>query len=317
MVRTGKEEHRLQMEKKIDAILKNAPAEVEDFYNHIYSSKSYNTHYRYINIIIGFLEYIKKKPEDVTMADVERYLRRKSGRGEERKSGSYLVQVYSALKAFFEYMVDCGRIDRSPMERVKRPKPKPADQVERTFLTPDEVNRCFDVVRKSNDKFAKRNLAMLVVYFATGIRNSALTEINVDNIDLKNNVIYVVDKGNKARECSVSPEAMAIIKDWIDERATYNLDTKALFISSWNRRITTQGASNVIHYVSDQIGHKISPHGARRSFCSNAKASGIPLEVVSKMMNHSSTKVTSDCYVLGQDEVIKSATIKGTSYINF
>lgn len=317
MVRTGKEEHRLQMEQKIEEILKAAPIEVEDFYNHIYSSKSYNTHYRYINAVISFLEDVKKTPEEVTMADVERYLRRKAGRGEDRKSGSYMVQVYSALKAFFEYMVDCGRIDRSPMERVKRPKPKPADQVERTYLTPDEVNKCFDIVRKSDDKFAKRNLAMLVVYFATGIRNSALTEINIENIDLINNVIYVVDKGNKARECVISPDAMAIIKDWIDERSKKNLNTNALFVSSWNRRISPQGASDVIRSVSEQIGHKISPHGARRSFCSNAKASGLPLEVVSKMMNHSSTKVTSDCYILGQDEVIKSATIKGTSYIHF
>ena len=314
---TGRDENREAVEKKIQEMLVGRPDSISGFYNSIYTSSSFNTQYRYIEYVINFLETIEKDPEVVTMDDVNMYLNRLSrgGNGKKKKSGSYLVAIYSALKKYYTYMVKSGRISKSPLDNVERPKPKPADQVERTFLDPNEVNECISQIKKQGGYYEKRNLAMMVVYFATGIRNSALTNINVENVNVEENFIYIIDKGDKARKCYLNKENMKVIKDWIDEREQRNPKTSALFINKNGKRITTAGSSYVVQSVTEKIGHKITPHKARASFCTNTYNSGVPLDVVSKLMNHSSTGITSKCYVLGQEEKEKKSVIKATSYI--
>ena len=314
---TGRSEAQEALEKKIEEMLEGQPDSISGFYDSMYTSSSINTQYRYIEYVINFLKEVGKDPEEVTMDDVNRYLNRlaRGGNGKPKKSGSYLVAIFSGLKKYYSYMVKSGRMERSPIDNVERPKPKPADQVERTFLNPEEVNKCFNLIRKEGGYYEKRNLAMMIVYFATGIRNSALININIDNVDVDESFIYVIDKGDKARRCYLSKENMDIIKDWIDERATRNPKTRALFINKSGKRITTQGTSYVVKSITEKIGHKISPHKARASFCTNTYNAGVPLDVVSKLMNHASTSVTSRCYVLGQEEKEKNNVLKATSYI--
>lgn len=314
---TGRAEKQQETEKKIEEMLKGQPDSVSGFYDSIYTSSSFNTQYRYVEYVINFLSSVDKAPEEVTMDDVNRYLNRLSrgSDGNPKKSGSYLVSIYSALKKYYSYMVKSGRMERNPLDNVDRPKPKPADQVKRTFLNPEEVNKCFAKIKEEGGYYKKRNLAMMVVYFATGIRNSALTNINVDNVNLDESFIYVIDKGDKARKCYLSKDNMDVIRDWIEERKERNANTDALFINKSGKRITTAGASYVVKSVTDKIGHKISPHKARASFCTNTYNSGVPLDIVSKLMNHASTSVTSRCYVLGQEEKEKNNVLKATSYI--
>lgn len=314
---TGREENQQNVEKKIEKMLIGKPESVSGFYNSIYTSSSFNTQYRYVEYIINFLKSVNKAPEEVTMDDVNIYLNQlaRGGDGKQKKSGSYLVAVYSGLKKYYTYMVKSGRVEKNPVDNVERPKPKPSDQIERTFLDPNEVNKCFSEIKGIGGYYEKRNLAMMIVYFATGIRNSALTNINVDNVNIEEGFIYVIDKGDKARKCYLSKENMSVIKDWIDERSTRVVKSKALFINKCGDRITTQGASYVVKSITSKIGHKISPHKARASFCTNTYNSGVALDVVSKLMNHASTSVTSRCYVLGQEEKEKNNVIKATSYI--
>lgn len=313
---TGREETREIVESKIIEMLQGKPDSISGFYNSIYTSSSFNTQYRYVEYIINFLEAVDKAPEEVTMDDINGYLNRLSrGNGGQKKSGSYLVAIYSALKKYYSYMVKSGRIDKSPVENVERPKPKPADQIQRTYLKPEEVNECMRKIKEEGGYYQKRNLAMMVIYFATGIRNSALVDINVDNVNIDEGFIYVIDKGDKARKCYLSEDNMNVIKDWIKERNERNPKTKALFINKCGKRITTQGTSYVVKSVSSKIGHKISPHKARASFCTNTYNAGVPLDVVSKLMNHASTGITSRCYVLGQEEKEKNNVLKATSYI--
>lgn len=317
IVITGRGEEQETIEEKIQKMLEGQPESISGFYDSIYTSSSFNTQYRYVEYIINFLKAVKKKPEDVTMDDVNKYLNRlaRGGNGKPKKSGSYLVAIYSGLKKYYTYMVKSGRIETSPIENVTRPKPKPSDQVQRTFLNPEEVNGCFNKIKEEGGYYQKRNLAMMVIYFATGIRNSALININVDNVNEKENFIYVIDKGDKARKCYLSKENMRVVSDWIKERAKRNPQSPALFINKSGKRITAQGASYVVKSVSTKIGHKITPHKARASFCTNTYNSGVPLDVVSKLMNHASTTVTSNCYVLGQEERQKKSVLKATSYI--
>ena len=318
---TGKEEHRIKSVESVMSLLEDKTDYISGFYYYLRSSgktKSYRTHINYVYYVLAFLNYADKEPDEVTFDDVICYT---SGAAFTTEvSGSYLVAVYSALKKFFTYMERTKRITENPMDGVERPAPKKPELVQRTYLTTDEIKKCFDIVSDENSIYMERDKAILMLFFTTGIRNTCLTEINVDNVDFENNCVYVVDKGTKPKTCYLSTDRMKVLEDWIERRKVLlgsKTDPKALFINNRGVRIDAQGARRIVKRITKQIGHEITPHKARASFCTNARKSGIPIDIVSKLMNHSSVKVTMDCYIQGQDEEVKDASIKASDYLSF
>ena len=322
VAKTGKEEHMIKGLEKMKRTLSNQPDYISGYYYNMRNSSktaSYKTHEVYVNHVIKFLNDINKDIDKIRMDDINRYLSDLSIKPNgSLASGSYLVAVYSALKKFFKYLVDSERIEKDPMNGIERPAPKKAEMVERTYLTKAEIRKLFKVV-DGEDIWTKRNRAILVILFFTGIRNTALTEINIQNVDFDNNCIYVIDKGMKPKPCYLDDGKMEIIKDWVNVRnRIITSNTDALFISSrGHKRITQETSRYVINQASEAIGHKISPHKARASFATNALNSGLSLYEVSKLMNHSSTQVTAACYIQGQDERIKEANLKAISFMKF
>ena len=319
-VKTGKEESMMKAIEKIKKKLENSPDYVIGYYYNMRNSgrtESYRTHEEYIKYVINFLNKIDKNIEDIKMDDINRYLSDLSVKPDgSLASGSYLVAVYSALKKFFKYLVDSERIIKNPMNGIERPAPKKAEMVERTYLTQKEIKKLFKEI-KGNDIWAKRDRAILVMLFFTGIRCTALREINIKNVDFENNCVYVVDKGMKAKPCHLSEDKMNIIKEWVDVRNEIDCETDALFISNYKQRISRKVVVNVIGKASEKIGHKISPHKARASLATNALNNGISLYDVSQILGHSSTQVTASCYIQGQDEKIKEASLKASNFMKF
>lgn len=318
---TGREEHKAKAIEAALALCEGRPDYVEGFYYFIKSSgrtKSYKTHSAYLYYVVTFLDYVDKDPSEITFDDITSYI--SGGAFGEDVSGSYLVAVYSALKKFFAYMVRTKRIKENPMEGVERPAPKKPELVQRTYLTPDEIKKCFDVVNDENSVYRERDRAILMLFFTTGIRNTCLTEINVDNVDFENHCVYVIDKGTKPKTCYLSEDRMQVLSEWIERRKVIlgsRPDPKALFINNRGKRVDSISTSRIVKRVTKQIGHEISPHKARASFCTNARKSGIPIDIVSKLMNHSSVKVTMDCYIQDQEEEVKDASLKAADYLNF
>ena len=321
VAKTGKEEHMIKAMDRMKRVLSNQPDYISGYYYNMRNSSktaSYKTHEVYVNHVIKFLRDINKDIDKIRMDDINRYLSDLSVKPDgSLASGSYLVAVYSALKKFFKYLVDSERIEKNPMNGIERPAPKKAEMVERTYLTKAEIKKLFKTV-KGEDPWTKRDRAILVMLFFTGIRNTALTEINIQNVDIENNCIYVIDKGMKPKPCYLDDDKMEIIKDWINVRnRIITSDTDALFISRRMTRIFQGTTKYIIKQASKKIGHEISPHKARASFATNALNSGLSLYEVSKLMNHSSTQVTAACYIQGQDEKIKEANLKAISFMKF
>ena len=321
-IQTGKAEHKAESVKRVRELLDGKPDYVTGFYYYMVNSgktASYRTHEAYLKYIISFLDDINKDILKINMDDISMYLASKTYKDDGTEtSGSYRVAVYSALKKFFYYLNVSGKIKCSPMENIERPKPKAASLVERTYLKPEEIQECFAYVKTRGGIWEKRNKAMLVMYFATGIRNTCLTEINVGNVDFEHGCVYVIDKGTKPNTIYLDEDKMNVLKEWINDRSekmSGRTHTDALFINKEYKRIEPGGASWVIKQITKNIGHKISPHKARASFLTNAYNAGVPLDIVSKLANHSSTKVTSDCYIQGQDERIKEAGLQATKYL--
>ena len=105
----------------------------------------------------------------------------------------------------------------------------------------------------------------MLIFMTTGVRKTALEEINIEDIDLDNNILYVTDKGHKRHEYYLNDKTIAAIKDWINDR--YYLignDNGALFISRDNKRMCGNSIAKLVNkYAYEALGYHISPHKLR------------------------------------------------------
>lgn len=326
---TGRGEHEAKTEREIEQMLNGEPEVVTDFYlwmKHSSHTKSFRTQYAYVYEVIRFLDYVGKSYDQIAPRDIIRYIDHESKRGKRdadgKASGSYLVQIYSAIKKFYLALIAMQMIDKNdnPIDGVERPAPKKSDEVVRKFLTKEEVAQCFEVVAKEKSFFRERDTAILTILFCTGIRNSALTEINIDNIDFSDNSIWVVDKGDKSRQCWITAKQMDAVRTWCSVREAVlegKSEEKALFIGLDGKRLSQQSTATVVRKISKQIGHEISPHKCRGTLATVSHDSGMSLEQISVLLNHSNMRTTKDCYIKENLEHKKRDALQAAGMFSF
>lgn len=267
------------------------------------------TCYAYIMMVENFLHTVDKPLEDIGVADINRYFHSlKKG----DKPQTYLRTLWYCLHRFFGYLMRAGEIEENILEKVVKPKAKPHREVQRTFFTPQE---CRDIIHAAemelDDWECARNTAILRLLIETGIRVSALTEINLEDIHPRNYSIRITDKENKTTECPISLDMMKDLLDWLNQRKiTPNRkpDEPALFLTSRGTRLKADGVRKMMLRYADVVpGKRLSPHKLRASFANNLlKATG-NIRFVQTAMNHADISTT-QIYVQTDETDRRAAT---------
>jgi site-specific recombinase XerD len=185
-------------------------------------------------------------------------------------------------------------IDINPMTKTRRPKDKKEKPV--VYLNEDEINSILDRIREeSKPQFVNRDLAIVTLGIVTGMRVGALTQINVEDIDFKNNTIHVIEKAHKERYLKFGTNTRNILSAWLIDRNTYfnDADTNALFISQWRQRLTVEGVRKFMKKYADGInGKHITPHKMRSSTATNMAKSGVDIQTIANILGHQSVTTT-------------------------
>ena len=289
-----------KMKKKLEAL----PSIFTEFYYALEGEgKSYTTLVNYINHNVDFMNYVTdgKPSEDfylnIKPVDVNRYmasLRHKEVNGQIIRTGDDIRAArWTSLKTFFEFLKG-DYIDENPLDKTKRPKIKTEHNV--TYLVRDEINEVLNQVRlNATEQKKSRDLCIISLMLSTGLRVSAVTQINVEDVDLDNNTIKVVEKGNKVRTINFGDNLNALIWECINDREKYfpDADTNALFISQYRRRMTTQAVRDLVtKYTSNIQGKHITPHKLRASAATNLAASGVSIQAIAKVLGHENIQTT-------------------------
>jgi site-specific recombinase XerD len=127
------------------------------------------------------------------------------------------------------------------------------------------------------------------------MRVGALTQINIEDIDFKNNTIHVVEKGNKERYLQFGTNTRNILSAWLLDRATYfgEVETNALFISQWRERLSVEGVRKFMKKYADGInGKHITPHKMRSSAATNMAKAGVDIQTIANILGHQSVTTT-------------------------
>ena len=305
----GRLENDLKRKREIQNILSTMPEYVTDFYYKLQSDTETVTGVIYLRRIRHFINYINKDITQVTETDIGKYLESISYKtdkaGEVTKTSHAYKQItWTALNHLFVFLKYRGLVTRNPMETIKRSKK--SDEIKRVSLTVEDLNRILQAVLNGagNDKakakqrkWKERDLLILYLFMNTGMRKTAVSEINIDDFELNEHILTVIDKGNKIQEYYLTPELEDIFHNWLQHRQELLGDQKsdALFINKNRERITSKGVYDLVKkYSKEGLGYSISPHKLRAAFVTiYYEASGNDIEATRQAVGHSNITTTS------------------------
>ena len=161
-------------------------------------------------------------------------------------------------------------------------------------LTPDEVQRL--LASFSSGAEGIRNRALVAVLYRTGLRiNEALTLYPKD-LDLERGAIRVLNgKGGKSRMVGVDPGATAMLKSWLDARASLGLNgTHSVYCVRHGQPIRTEYIRVMLPRFARRAGieKRVHAHGLRHTHAAELRAEGMDIGLISKQLGHSSTATT-------------------------
>jgi integrase/recombinase XerD len=251
-----------------------------------------NTVQAYSRDLIRFFQFLEKKnlkPLEVSKDQITEYTSI-IGR---RLSSRSVARNISAVRSFFRFLVTEGRIKSSPTRLVETPRvsmrlPGVLSQadVEHLLSQPD-VSR----------PIGQRDMAMLEILYATGLRVSELVNLKTQDLNLEAGYVRTLGKGSKERVIPMGEKAVAAVKEYLSSariRLTKGTNSPYLFLTFRGRPMTRQGFWKIIKKYGRQalIKKKLTPHSIRHSFASHLLDAGADLRSVQVMLGHADISTT-------------------------
>lgn len=305
MASSGRLEKEDKLKAKIENRLASLPKVFMAFYDDMMGDdKSFTTIDTYTNYVISFMNYITDgKPEEefytkVTAPIIKKYLvslRTRDIDGQTVRAGDDIQATrWSALNTFFVFLTNNNYIKENPMAKTKRPKVRTEHKV--TYLTQEEVQEVFKNIKENaGTKLLNRDLALISLFISTGLRNSALTQINIEDVDFSNNTIKVIEKGSKTRSVQFGTNMRGLLLSWLKDRELYfsDAETNALFVSQLKERISVYTIGQLVEKYTNTIkGKHITPHKLRATACTLMSTQGVPIQVIKEMVGHENIQTT-------------------------
>ena len=311
----GRIEHKIVVEKKIQEIIKEYPSYIKKFYYSL-NSKTHMTKLRYIMNVIRFLNYYgdgntvkESELNNIEAFDIDSYMQSinyiEDNGVVKELSPSTKACIYSSINAFMTFLKYNKYILENPFEvtKIERPKIQENDVV---FLTPEEVKKVENAIlegvgnarskgKQKNWKY--RDMLLFRIPVVNGLRVTALSEINISDINFKRNTIKVTEKGNVTKEVYIDDKTKDYIIKWMCDRKDildgFN-DCNALFISNRKERMSVSSIGDVIEkYTQAVIKDKhITPHKLRSTCGTNIYQHTKDIYLVASVLGHKSTSPT-------------------------
>lgn len=294
-----------RLKQQIEKHLQTLPPIFTEFYVDMQGDgKSYTTIKNYLTYVEHFMNYVTNGNVsddwycNIKPSLIKKYITSLSTRKVENKtvktSDDYQALRWSAINTFFKFlMIDNEDIKQNPMLKTKRPQVNTEHSV--TYLTKKEIAEVMDSISKNyTGKMLTRDRAIIGLSLATGIRVSALVQINLEDVNLENNTIKVVEKRMKTKTIQFGNNTKVLLQDWMATREQYygDVDTSALFLSQWKRRITTNGVRDLVSKYTKDVNKHITPHKLRATAATQAAAAGVNVQTIQNMYGHSSIQTT-------------------------
>ena len=212
----------------------------------------------------------------------------------EGKTARTVARHISSIRSFHQFLLREKVTTTDPTVHLEMPQ---VEQKLPKVLSIEEIDALIAAPDCSKPQ-GVRDIAMLELLYASGMRISELTELNIEDIHLTMGFVRVFGKGRKERIVPLGRGALNALSNYL-ERARYELQgkypkTDALFISHRGKRLTRQGCWKIIktHAEKARINKELTPHVLRHSFATHLIENGADLRAVQEMLGHADIATT-------------------------
>ncbi|MBE9514616.1 MAG: tyrosine-type recombinase/integrase, partial [Chloroflexi bacterium] len=183
---------------------------------------------------------------------------------EKRYSAATTARKVASARSFFRFMVDSGRMRGNPTENL------PAPHVSRhslRFLSSSEYERLLAEAARLPTPEARRDVVMLELLYATGLRISELVSLNVADIDSGQKCVHI----NSGRRAPFNQGLSMVLGNFLrNDRLDllYDEAEQALFLNRRGKRLTRQGFWQIIKGYASRagLGGRVTPQTLRHTF---------------------------------------------------
>jgi len=142
---------------------------------------------------------------------------------------------------------------------------------------------------------AKRDYAILNLFYSSGIRLKELVNLDIKDLDFKRGIAKVLGKGNREREATLTNETIKILQNYLKARQVWKGNkSRALFLSRTGSRITKMNIQrNIERYgIEAGINKKVTPHMLRHSIATHFLNNGMDIRRIQGFLGHKSLAST-------------------------
>jgi integrase/recombinase XerD len=221
-------------------------------------------------------------------------------------AASSITRSLSSIKGFYNWLQVSGSIQINPSELIESPK------VGRKLplnLSENDIDRLLDAPDCTTLR-GKRDKTILELLYATGLRISELTNLELSQIDLKRGLIKILGKGGKERIVPIGETALDWVRDYLDnvrKDIINKNDNIYLFLSDKGTKLSRKLCWNFISSYSKRVldNKYISPHSLRHAFATHLLNNGADLRSVQMLLGHSSLSTTQIYTHVAKERLIK------------
>jgi integrase/recombinase XerC len=285
----------------------DVPDDVRDFLISLERERDYSAHTvrAYRRDLAGFAAFLAARAgggawgwDRVDRLTIRGYLGALARRGVSKRSAA---RALSAVRSFYRYMHRNELVALNPASGVASPKlekylPGWLDRVQIDLLFQMAETRAWD------GRFeAVRNLAILELFYSTGMRLSELAGIDLPDLDLVAQQVKVRGKGKKERILPIGDHATLALRnyetkrdDLLRQRSGIRRDRSAFFLGRSGKRLGVRAVQLAVGRLLDEVdqGAGLSVHSLRHTFATHLLDAGADLRAVQELLGHASISTT-------------------------
>lgn len=262
-------------------------AEVGRFLDYLRFEKQYspNTLSAYRRDIEAFAAAVDAPWPQVRPEQLANFLALRHAQGLSPRS---LQRLLSSLRSFFRYLEKQGVMQGNPAAAAKAPRLK--NRLPATL----DADLCAQLLNfQPKNALEKRDLAMMELFYGSGVRLSELVQANVGDLQLADGLARVTGKGNKTRVVPLGRRCITALQAYLQTRTAAPRE-EPLFLSRDGRRISRRSVQQRLKRLSRmRLGSDmLHPHMLRHSFASHLLESSGDLRAIQEMLGHADIATT-------------------------
>jgi integrase/recombinase XerD len=216
--------------------------------------------------------------------------------------------AHTALDVFYEWLVTRSHIQKNPfqIEEIKRPRKTTKIQ---ELIELEVLQTLFDTLRRDDSVMARRDYALILLLFDTGLRRTEAASINISDVKFdRGNIIVRKAKRDNDRIVPFNEPLQKVLQNWLDVHPNKNSDNLFVTLRGEFKGLSPRRVNGILvrwlRIAELKNGEQVTPHGLRRAFATYFSDSGGDMFILKDILGHSKIETTK-AYVINTGKRLK------------